>query len=34
VNDATEPGVQILAKSTGSSLKLKNKDNREKIIAP
>jgi hypothetical protein len=33
-NDATEPGVHILAKDTGSSLKLKNKDGRERIITP
>jgi hypothetical protein len=33
-NDATEPGVHILANSTGSSLKLRNKDGRETVIAP
>jgi len=33
-NDATEPGVHILATGTGSSLKLKNKDGRETVIAP
>jgi hypothetical protein len=33
-NDATEPGVHILAKATGSSLKLANKDGRERIITP
>ncbi len=33
-NDATEPGVHILAKATGSSLKLKNKDGRERIFTP
>lgn len=33
-NDATEPGVHILAKATGSSLKLKNKDGRERILTP
>ncbi len=33
-NDATEPGVHILAKSDGSSLKLKNKDGRERAITP
>lgn len=33
-NDATEPGVHMLANSTGSSLKLKNKDGRETVIAP
>ena len=33
-NDATEPGVHILAKATGSSLKLANKDGRERLITP
>jgi hypothetical protein len=33
-NDATEPGVHILAKSTGSSLMLRNKDGRERAITP
>jgi hypothetical protein len=33
-NDATEPGVHILAKSTGSSIKVVNKDGRERVIAP
>ena len=33
-NDATEPGVHILAKATGSSLKLRNKDGRERIFTP
>jgi hypothetical protein len=33
-NDATEPGVQILATGTGSSLMLKNKDGRQTAIAP
>jgi hypothetical protein len=33
-NDATEPGVHILAKSAGSSLKLRNKDGRERAISP
>lgn len=33
-NDATEPGVHILAKATGSSLRLKNKDGRERIFTP
>jgi hypothetical protein len=33
-NDATEPGVHILATGAGSSLKLKNKDGRETVIAP
>ena len=31
-NDATEPGVHILAKATGSTLKLRNKDGRERNI--
>ena len=34
INDATEPGVHLLAKATGSSLKLANKDGRERIITP
>jgi len=33
-NDATEPGVHILAKAAGSSLKLTNKDGRERVITP
>ncbi|HEY7689029.1 MAG TPA: hypothetical protein VH835_10060, partial [Dongiaceae bacterium] len=33
-NDATEPGVHILADSTGSSLKLRNKDGAELKLAP
>jgi hypothetical protein len=33
-NDATEPGVQILAKADGSSVRLRNKDGREKILGP
>jgi hypothetical protein len=33
-NDATEPGVHILAKSDGSRLRLANKDGRERIITP
>jgi hypothetical protein len=33
-NDATEPGVHILAKAAGSSLKLANKDGRERVIVP
>jgi hypothetical protein len=33
-NDATEPGVHIVAKSTGSSLKLRNKDGRERQLSP
>jgi hypothetical protein len=33
-NDATEPGVHILADNTGSSLKLRNKDGRETVVAP
>jgi len=34
VNDATEPGVHILAQATGSSLRLANKDGRERVITP
>jgi hypothetical protein len=33
-NDATEPGVHILAKANGSSIKVVNKDGRERLIAP
>jgi len=33
-NDATEPGVQILAISAGSSLRIKNKDGRSLGLAP
>jgi hypothetical protein len=33
-NDATEPGVHILAKATGSSIRVVNKDGRERVIAP
>ncbi len=34
LNDATEPGVQILAQGVGSSVKLKNKNGREQVITP
>ena len=33
-NDATEPGVHLLAKAAGSSLRLVNKDGREQVIVP
>jgi hypothetical protein len=33
-NDATEPGVHILAKATGSSIRVVNKDGRQQLIAP
>jgi hypothetical protein len=33
-NDATEPGVHLLAKATGSSMKVANKDGRERLIIP
>jgi hypothetical protein len=33
-NDATEPGVHILAKAAGSSPRLANKDGRERVITP
>jgi hypothetical protein len=33
-NDETEPGVHILAKPDGSSLKLRNKDGSERIVRP
>lgn len=34
MNDATEPGAHILAKATGSSLRLANKDRRERLLTP
>ena len=33
-NDATEPGVHLLAKAAGSSVRLVNKDGRERLITP
>lgn len=33
-NDATEPGVHLLAKAQGSSVRVVNKDGRERVIAP
>jgi hypothetical protein len=33
-NDATEPGVHLLAKPSGSSVRLVNKDGRERLITP
>jgi hypothetical protein len=33
-NDATEPGVHILAKDTGSSIRVVNEDGRQRLIAP
>jgi hypothetical protein len=33
-NDATEPGVHILAKPQGSSLRLADKNGRERLITP
>lgn len=33
-NDATEPGVHLLAKAEGSSVRVANKDGRERVIAP
>lgn len=33
-NDATEPGVHLLAKSVGSSVRVANKDGRERVITP
>jgi hypothetical protein len=33
-NDATEPGVHILAKASGSSIKVVNKDGHERLLAP
>ena len=34
LNDAAEPGVQVLAKAEGSSLKLVNKGGQERILVP
>ena len=34
VNDATEPGVHLLAKAAGSSVKVANKDGRQRLITP
>jgi hypothetical protein len=33
-NDATEPGVHLLATSKGSSIRVVNGDGRERLIAP
>jgi hypothetical protein len=33
-NDATEPGIHLLAKAAGSSMKVANKDGRERLIIP
>jgi hypothetical protein len=33
-NDATEPGIHLLAKASGSSMKVANKDGRERLIIP
>lgn len=33
-NDATEPDVHLLAKAAGSSVKVANKDGRERLITP
>lgn len=33
-NDATEPGVHLLARAAGSSVRVVNKDGRERVIAP
>ncbi len=33
-NDATEPGVHLLAKPAGTTLKLANKDGRTRILTP
>ncbi|MEX1140640.1 MAG: hypothetical protein WEF53_14975 [Bacteroidota bacterium] len=34
LNDSTEVGVHLLAKVTGTSLKLMNKDGRERLVSP
>ena len=33
-NDATEPGIHLLAKASGSSVRVANKDGRERLITP
>lgn len=33
-NDATEPGVHLLAKASGSSIRVVNKDGRQRVITP
>jgi hypothetical protein len=33
-NDATEPGVHLLATVSGSSIRVANKDGRERLIVP
>ena len=33
-NDATEPGVHLLATSKGSSIRVVNDNGRERLIAP
>jgi hypothetical protein len=33
-NDATEPGLHALATSSGSTLKLRNKDGKEMVLTP
>lgn len=34
LNDATEPGVHLLSKPAGSSVRVVNKDGRERLLAP
>ncbi|HEY7481687.1 MAG TPA: hypothetical protein VH680_14320 [Gemmatimonadales bacterium] len=33
-NDATEPGVHLLAKPEGSSVRVTNKDGHQRVVAP
>jgi hypothetical protein len=33
-NDATEPGIHLIAKATGSTIRLANKDGRARAITP
>jgi hypothetical protein len=33
-NDATEPGIHLLAGTKGSSIRVANKDGRERVIVP
>ena len=33
-NDATEPGIHLLANARGSSMRVVNKDGRERVVTP
>jgi len=34
LNEATEPGVHLLARTTGSSVHVVNRDGRERLLTP